>query len=84
MKFGTMKMTPEFMAEMDTMDPKRGKTIQMFVMTDGSAVSREEVDAEVREWVQSRIDRKCKTMKSFPEEGRPRITADDFLAGLEK
>ena len=83
----TIRMTPEFMAELDREDPKRGLTLQMSVTTDGSDVSREEVEAQVRKWVQARKDGKCKVMNSFPEDDVPSMTVDEFLshnAGLTK
>ena len=83
MKFGTVNMMPEFMAEMDALDPRRGKTLQMSVTTDGSDVSREEVEAQVGKWVQARIDGKCKVMKSFPEDDVPSMTVAEFFAGLK-
>lgn len=82
MKFGTVKMTPEFMAEMDAMAPKRGKTLQMSATTDGSDVSRKEVEAEVCKLVQARKDGKCKVMKSFLEEPRARRNAQELIDSL--
>ncbi len=88
-KFGTMKMTPEFMKELDELEeahnPKfQGQRSYMSVTTDGSDVSREEVEAEVRKWVQARIDGKCKVMDSFPEDDVPSMTVAEFIAGLER
>ena len=86
-KFGTMKMTPEFMLEMDEMDAAHnpeyeGQRSYMSVTTDGGDVSREEVEAQVREWVQARIDGKCVIMKRFPEEPQRRRTVADLFAEI--
>lgn len=86
-KFGTMKMTPEFMQEMDDLEAANnpefeGQRSYMSVTTDGSDVSREDVEAAVREWVQARIDGKCVIMDSYPEEPQRKRTMDEFLAEI--
>ena len=85
--WGTMKMTPEFMQEMDDLEASHnpefeGQRSYMSVTTDGSDVSREDVEAEVRKWVQARIDGKCRVMDSFPEEPRRKRTVAEFFAEI--
>ena len=86
-RWGTMKMTPEFMQELDNMEKAhnpeyKGRHTHVSVTTDGSDISREDVEAEVRKWVQARIDGKCKGMNSYPEDDRPRQTIEDFFSSL--
>ena len=86
-RMGTMKMTPQFMKELDDMDEAhnpefKGHRSYMSVTTDGSDVSREEVEAQVRKWVQARIEGKCKMMESFQEDPRPRRTAAEMIETL--
>ena len=82
-----MKMTPEFMKELDDMEKAsnpeyKGERTYMSVTTDGSDISREDVEAQMRKWVQARIEGKCEVMKSFPEEPRQRRTAAELIASL--